>query len=141
RNGGRLRPGEWRALVHAYSSGHVADHEMSAFLMAAYLRGLDLDEAHALTDALLGLGAPLFSESSGVARMDIHSTGGVGDKAWLVVGPLVASLGVPVPMVLGRGCDPVGGPLEKLLAIPGFRTRLTPDEVRAQLDRIGCVMV
>lgn len=141
RNGGRIRPGEWRALVHAYSSGHVADHEMSAFLMAAYLRGLDLTEAHALTDALLGLGAPLFSPSSGVARIDLHSTGGVGDKAWLVVGPLVASLGVPVPMVLGGGGDPISGPLEKLLAIPGFRTRLTPDEVRTQLDRIGCVMV
>ncbi|HEU6451730.1 MAG TPA: thymidine phosphorylase [Gemmatimonadaceae bacterium] len=141
RNGGRLEPGEWRALVHAYSSGHVADHEMAAFLMAAYLRGLDLTEAHALLEALLGLGTPLFSSSTGAVRMDLHSTGGVSDKAWLVVGPLVASLGVPVPMVLGRGGDSIGGPLEKLLAIPGFRTRLTPDEARTQLDRRGCVIM
>jgi pyrimidine-nucleoside phosphorylase len=73
--------------------------------------------------------------------MDLHSTGGVSDKAWLVVAPLVASLGVRVPMVLGRGGDPVGGPLEKLLAIPGLRTRLTPDEARTQLDRLGCVIM
>lgn len=141
RNGGRLEPGEWRALVHAYSSGHVADHELAAFLMAAYLRGLDLAESRAMTDALLGLGAPLFPTSTGAARMDLHSTGGVGDKAWLVVGPLVASLGVPVPMVLGRGGDAAGGPLEKLLAIPGFRTCLTPAEARSQLERVGCVIM
>jgi pyrimidine-nucleoside phosphorylase len=141
RNGGRLEPGEWRALVHAYSSGHVADHEIAAFLMAAYLRGLDLSEAHALLEALLGLGTPLFPSSTGAVRMDLHSTGGVSDKAWLVVGPLVASLGVPFPMVLGRGGDPIGGPLEKLLAIPGFRTRLTPDEARMQLERRGCVIM
>jgi pyrimidine-nucleoside phosphorylase len=141
RNGGRLEPGEWRALVHAYSSGHVADHELAAFLMAAYLRGLDLTEARSLTDALLGLAVPLFPPSTGARRVDLHSTGGVGDKAWLVVAPLVASLGVPVPMMLGSGCDPVGGPLEKLLAIPGFRTGLSLAEAREQLDRVGCVLM
>ena len=139
RNGGRLEPGEWRALVHAYSSGHVADHELAAFLMAAYLRGLDLTEARALTEALLGLGEPLFASSPGAYRTDLHSTGGVGDKAWLVVAPLVASLGVPVPMMLGGGGDPIGGPLEKLLAIPGVRTDLSLAAARAQLERIGCV--
>ena len=127
RNGGRLEPGEWRALVHAYSSGHVADHELAAFLMAAYLRGLDLTEARALTEALLGLGVPLFTSSPDALRTDLHSTGGVGDKAWLVVAPLVAS--------------PIGGPLDKLLAIPGIRADLSLAAARAQLDRIGCVMM
>jgi thymidine phosphorylase len=141
RNGGRLEPGEWRALVHAYSSGHVADHELAAFLMAAYLRGLDLTEARALTEALLGLGVPLFPSSADVLRTDLHSTGGVGDKAWLVVAPLVASLGVPVPMMLGRGGDPIGGPLDKLLAIPGVRADLSLVAARAQIERIGCVMM
>ncbi|HET7621687.1 MAG TPA: thymidine phosphorylase [Gemmatimonadaceae bacterium] len=141
RNGGRLEPGEWRALVHAYSSGHVADHELAAFLMAAYLRGLDLTEAHSLTEALLGLAEPLFPTAAGAFRVDLHSTGGVGDKAWLVVAPLLASLGVPVPMMLGACCDPVGGPLQKLLAIPGFRTTLSLAEAREQLDRIGCVLM
>ena len=141
RNGGRLEPGEWRALVHAYSSGHVADHELAAFLMAAYLRGLDLTEARALTEALLGLGVPLFTSSPDALRTDLHSTGGVGDKAWLVVAPLVASLGVRVRMMLGRGGDPIGGPLDKLLAIPGIRADLSLAAARAQLDRIGCVMM
>jgi pyrimidine-nucleoside phosphorylase len=141
RNGGRLEPGEWRALVHAYSSGHVADHELAAFLMAAYLRGLDLTEARSLTEALLGLGVPLFPASTGTARTDLHSTGGVGDKAWLVVAPLVASLGVPVPMLLGSGGDPLGGPLAKLRAIPGVRTDLSLAAARAQLERIGCVLM
>jgi len=140
RNGGRLEPGEWRALVHAYSSGHVADHELAAFLMAAYLRGLDLTEAHSLTDALLGLGVPLFAPSSESARMDMHSTGGVGDKAWIAVAPLVASLGVSVPMTLCAACDLAGSPLEKLLAIPGFRTDLPASVAREQLDRVGCVI-
>ncbi len=140
RNGGRLEPGEWRALVHAYSSGHVADHELAAFLMAAYLRGLDLTEAHSLTEALLGLGVPLFASSTGAARLDLHSTGGVGDKAWLVVAPLVASIGVPIPMTLCTGCDLAGSQLEKLLAIPGFRTALSSDAARGQLDRVGCVI-
>jgi pyrimidine-nucleoside phosphorylase len=141
RNGGRLEPGEWRALMHAYSSGHVTDHELAAFLMAAYLRGLDLTEARSLTEALLGLGVPLFPSSPGAFRTDLHSTGGVGDKAWLVVAPLVASLGVPVPMMLGSGGDALGRPLDKLLAIPGVRTDLSLASARAQLERIGCVVI
>lgn len=140
RNGGRIEPGEWRALVHAYASGHVADHELAAFLMAAFLRGLDLNEARSLTDALLGLGQPLFAPSSGVPRVDLHSTGGVGDKAPLVVAPLVASLGVPVPMVVGSGAEPAGGTLDKLRAIPGFRTALSLSEARAQIEKVGCVI-
>lgn len=140
RNGGKIEPGEWRALVHAYASGHVTDHELAAFLMAAYLRGLDLAEARSLTEVLLGLGEPLFAPSSRTPRADLHSTGGVGDKASLVVAPLVASMGVPVPMMMGRGAEPGGGALERLQAIPGFRTDLSLSAARAQLERVGCVI-
>ena len=141
RNGGRIEPGEWRALVHAYASGHVADHELAAFLMATYLRGLDRQETLALTDALLGLGTPLFTPSPAAPRVDLHSTGGPGDKVPLVLAPLVASLGVPVPMMLGRTMDPYGSTLERLEAIPGFCTDVSPAAARSQLERVGCVMI
>lgn len=141
RNGGRIDPGEWRALIHAYASGHVADYELAAFLMATYLRGLDVAETLALTDALLGLGTPLFTPSLAAPRVDLHSTGGVGDKASLVLAPLVASLGVQVPMMLGRTMDPCGGTLERLEAIPGFRTGLSLAAARSQVERTGCVMM
>ena len=141
RNGGKIEAGEWRALVHAYASGHVADHELGAFLMATCLRGLDLTEARSLTDALLGLGEPLFTPAREMRRVDLHSTGGVGDKVSLVVVPLVASLGVPVPMAMGRGPEAGGGTLDKLRAIPGFRTDLSLSAARAQLERVGCVMM
>jgi pyrimidine-nucleoside phosphorylase len=141
RNGGRVEPGEWRALVHAYASGHVADHELAAFLMAAYLRGLDLAEARSLTEALLGLGEPLLALLPAMPRVDFHSTGGTGDKASLVVAPIVASLGVPVPMLLGRSMDAWGGTLDKLQAVPGVRTKLSLASAHAQLERVGCVMM
>lgn len=141
RDGGRVEPGEWRALVHAYASGHVAERQMAAFLMAVYLRGLDSSETRALTEALLGSGTGLFLPAPGTVRVGQHSTGGVGDKATLVLAPLVASLGVAVPMVLGRAIGGVCGTLDKLEAIPGVRTDLALSEARAQMERIGCVMM
>ena len=103
RDGGRVEPGEWRALALAYAAGHVPDYQMAAFLMAAYIRGLDRSETSALTDAMLASGATLDLAHLGVGRVDKHSTGGVGDKVSLVLAPLVASLGVAVPMMSGRG--------------------------------------
>lgn len=141
RNGGRIDPGEWRALIQAYASGHVADHELAAFLMATYLRGLDRQEVRALTEALLALGTPLFAPSREWPRVDVHSTGGVGDKVALVLAPLIASLGVPVPMVMGRGREPGGSTLDKLYSIPGLRTELSLAAARSQMERIGCVMM
>lgn len=141
RNGGRIDPGEWRALVHAYASGHVADYELAAFLMAVYLRGLDRSETRALTEALLALGAPLLPPSPDAARVDLQSTGGVGDKVALVVAPLVASLGVPVPMMMCGTRQLGGGTLERLEAIPGLRTELSLAAARSQLERVGCVMM
>jgi pyrimidine-nucleoside phosphorylase len=141
RDGGRLDAGEWRALVLAYASGHVPDYQMAAFLMAAYLRGLDATETSALTDAMLDSGKRLDLSHMTKGRVDKHSTGGVGDKVSIVLAPLVASLGVAVPMMSGRGLGHTGGTLDKLEAIPGFRTSLTLAEARALVERIGCALL
>lgn len=141
RDGGRIDPGEWRALTSAYAAGHVPDYQMAAFLMAAYIRGLDRAETNALTDAMLASGERLNLDHLGVGRVDKHSTGGVGDKVSLVLAPLVASLGVAVPMMSGRGLGHTGGTLDKLESIPGFRTTLTLAEATRQIERIGCAML
>jgi pyrimidine-nucleoside phosphorylase len=141
RDGGRLEPGEWRALMRAYVAGHVPDYQMAALLMAIFWRGLDRGETIALTDAMLTSGAVLPPSPSGAPRVDKHSTGGVGDKVSLVLAPLVAACGAQVPMMSGRGLGHTGGTLDKLESIPGFRTALTLAEASAQLDRVGCVLM
>lgn len=141
RDGGRLEPGEWRALTLAYAAGHIPDYQMAAFLMACFIRGMDRGETSALTDAMLESGERLRLTDLGVPRVDKHSTGGVGDKVSIVLAPLVASAGVAVPMMSGRGLGHTGGTLDKLESIPGFRTSLTLTEARAQLQRIGCAML
>src|SRR6188472_2663523 len=102
RDGARIEPGEWRALALAYARGHVPDYQMAALLMACFLRGLDRAETSALTEALLQRGDQLDLSDLGRARIDKHSSGGVGDKVSLILAPLVASLGVAVPMMSGR---------------------------------------
>ena len=141
RDGGHVEPGEWRALTSLYAAGHVPDYQMAAFLMAAFIRGLDRAETNALTDAMLATGARLSLDHLGVGRVDKHSTGGVGDKISLVLAPLVASLGVVVPMMSGRGLGHTGGTLDKLESIPGFRTSLSLAEATRQLERIGCALL
>ena len=141
RDGGRLDPGEWRALVRAYVAGHVPDYQMAALLMAIFWRGLDRTETAALTDAMMTSGATLSGMRNGTPRVDKHSTGGVGDKVSLVLAPLVAACGAHVPMMSGRGLGHTGGTLDKLEAIPGLRTSLTLQEAAAQLERVGCVLM
>jgi pyrimidine-nucleoside phosphorylase len=141
RDGGRIDPGEWRALILAYAAGHVPDYQMSALLMAALLRGLDHGETVAVTEAMIASGLRLDLAHIRQPRVDKHSTGGVGDKVSLVLAPLVASLGVAVPMMSGRGLGHTGGTLDKLESIPGMRTSLTIREAVAQLERIGCVLI
>ena len=141
RDGGKLDAGEWRALVNAYAAGHVPDYQMAAFLMACFLRGLDRTETAALTEAMLNSGARFDLASIGKPRLDKHSTGGVGDKVSLVLAPLVSALGVAVPMVSGRGLGHTGGTLDKLESIPGFRTDLSLDQARAQIEAIGCALI
>ena len=135
----RIEPAEWHALISAYVAGEIPDYQMAALLMAAYLNGLDTDETVALTTAMMSSGKAL--PKRGARRIDKHSTGGVGDKVSLVLAPLVASMGLTVPMISGRGLGHTGGTLDKLDAIPGFRTDLTLDQAAAQLDRIGCVLI
>ena len=141
RDGGRLDPGEWRALILAYAAGHVPDYQMAAFLMAAFLNGLDRAETGALTDAMLASGRTLEVAQLDMPRVDKHSTGGVGDKVSIVLAPLIACLGVAVPMMSGRGLGHTGGTLDKLEAIPGMRTSLSLDDARQQLARVGCVLM
>jgi len=141
RDGARIEPGEWRALALAYAKGHVPDYQMAALLMACFLQGLDRGETAALTEAMLLSGDRLERPENGRPRIDKHSTGGVGDKVSLVLAPLIASLGVDVPMMSGRSLGHTGGTLDKLESIPGFRTDLTLAEARAQIELLGCAMM
>src|SRR5947207_6091465 len=141
RDGGALTPAEWRELIALYTAGGVPDYRMSALVMAVLWRGLEPAELGALTDAMLTAGDRLSFDRWSVPRIDKHSTGGVGDKVSLVLAPLVATCGVAVPMMSGRGLGHTGGTLDKLEAIPGFRTALSLAEVRAQVMKIGCAMI
>jgi pyrimidine-nucleoside phosphorylase len=141
RDGERLEPGELRELILAYSAGHVPDYQMAALLMAIYFRGLDRAEMNELMDAMLESGKRLDLSRLPVPRLDKHSTGGVGDKVSLILAPLIASIGVAVPMMSGRGLGHTGGTLDKLDSIPGFRTSLSLAEAEEQVTRIGCAML
>ena len=140
RDGGHVEPGEWRALANAYATGHVPDYQMAAFLMACFLRGLDRGETHSLTDAMLHSGESLDLADLGRGRVDKHSTGGVGDKVSLVLAPLIASLGVAVPMMSGRGLGHTGGTLDKLESIPGFETQMSLARARELLETLNCAL-
>jgi pyrimidine-nucleoside phosphorylase len=141
RDGGALTAEEWSALIAEYTAGRVPDYQLSALLMAVVLRGLERHEVNALTQAMLASGARLSFDGWAVPRVDKHSTGGVGDKVSLVLAPLVASCGVAVPMMSGRGLGHTGGTLDKLEAIPGFRTDLSLVDAKAQLQRLQCVLI
>ena len=141
RDGGRIEAGEWRALMNAYAAGHVPDYQMAAFLMACFLRGLDRSETSALTEAMLRSGDTLDLAYLNKPRIDKHSTGGVGDKVSIVLAPLIASLGVAVPMMSGRGLGHTGGTLDKLESIPGFRTDLSLAEAKQLLETLDCALI
>jgi pyrimidine-nucleoside phosphorylase len=141
RDGGALTPEEWSALVAGYTAGRIPDYQMSALLMAVIFRGLERAELAALTDAMIASGQRLSFEGWSTPRIDKHSTGGVGDKVSLVLAPLVAACGVAVPMMSGRGLGHTGGTLDKLEAIPGFRTDLSLPEAKAQLQKLGAVLI
>src|SRR5579884_2609718 len=141
RDGGELSPAEIEAVISGYTRGDFPDYQMSAWLMAALIRGMSKAELATLTEAMLHSGQVLdFSELAG-PKVDKHSTGGVGDKTSLVLAPLVASGGVYVPMISGRGLGHTGGTLDKLEAIPGFNVNFTLAEFRRTLARVGCAMI
>src|SRR5258706_276469 len=138
RDGGKLTPEEWSAIVAEYTAGRIPDYQMSALLMASYLRGLERTELAALTDAMLASGQRLSFDGWATPRIDKHSTGGVGDKVSLVLGPLVAACGVAVPMMSGRGLGHTGGTLGKLQSIPRFRTNLPLSQAKGPGPKLGC---
>ncbi|MBP6772608.1 MAG: thymidine phosphorylase [Gemmatimonadaceae bacterium] len=141
RDGGRIAPDEWRQLMNAYAADGVPDYQMAALAMAIFFQGLDRAETVALTDAMLHSGAMLDLSHLPAQRVDKHSTGGVGDKVSLILAPLVASLGVAVPMMSGRGLGHTGGTLDKLDSIPGFRSDLSLARATELLERIGCALI
>ncbi len=125
RDGYPLPVGAWTGALADYLADRVPDYQMAALLMAVVWRGLAPAELAELTRAMLESGDRLLPAAPGRSRVDKHSTGGVGDKTSLVLAPLVASCGVEVPMMSGRGLGHTGGTTDKLEAIPGFRTDLT----------------
>ena len=141
RDGHALQPAQWSELIREYTAGRVPDYQMSALLMAVVWRGLAPEELAALTDAMIESGDRLRFDGLAQQRVDKHSTGGVGDKVSLILAPMVASCGVAVPMMSGRGLGHTGGTLDKLESIAGFRTGLSLRETEAQIERLGCAML
>jgi pyrimidine-nucleoside phosphorylase len=141
RNGGTLSTEEIHQVIGGYTSGAVPDYQMAALLMAIYFRGMNRRETLDLTHALMTSGEILdLSEVPG-PKIDKHSTGGVGDKISLVAAPLAAAAGITVPMLSGRGLGHTGGTLDKLEAIPGFRTALRREEFLAGVGEIGIAIM
>jgi pyrimidine-nucleoside phosphorylase len=141
RDGQELAPDELAHFLHAYAEGRIGDDQMAAFLMAVFFRGLSPAELATMVDVMLHSGAVVDLTDVAGIKVDKHSTGGVGDKVSLVLAPLVASLGVPVPMMSGRALGHSGGTVDKLESIPGFRTDLSLDEYCRQMERIGCALI
>jgi len=135
RDGKQLSPEEIQFFISSYMKEEITDYQMSALLMAIYLRGMDYMETSALTKAYLESGNQIDLSDIPGFKVDKHSTGGVGDKVSIILAPLVASLGVPVPMISGRGLGHSGGTLDKLESIPGFKTNLSVDKFRELLKK------
>lgn len=142
RTGEPVAPEAFRRFLSGYLDGSVEDSQMAAFLMAVCFNGLSEDELAVLVDAMIGSGETLDRAAGPPGpRVDKHSTGGVGDKVSLALAPLAAEMGLVVPMISGRGLGHTGGTLDKLEAIPGFRTRLPLDRFHRVLRETGCAMI
>jgi pyrimidine-nucleoside phosphorylase len=142
RNGEELAADDLAGLVLAYARDEVPDYQMAAWCMAVYFRGLTSRETYALTDAMIRSGETLdLAGALGRRVVDKHSTGGVGDKSSIAVGPIVAACGVPFGKMSGRGLGHTGGTLDKLESIPGFRVELTTEEFVAQVRELGLAIV
>jgi pyrimidine-nucleoside phosphorylase len=141
RNGEELAGDELRELVLAYVREEVPDYQMAAFCMAVWFRGLSPAETHALTEAMVASGETIDLSALGRRVVDKHSTGGVGDKASLVIGPVVAACGVPFAKMSGRGLGHTGGTLDKLESIPGMTIELTHDAFVRQVREVGMAIV
>lgn len=141
RNGGELNGDEIRFFVEGYTNGSVPDYQAAAFCMAVYFQGMTEKETSELTLAMAESGDQIDLSGIDGFTVDKHSTGGVGDKTSLIVAPIVASCGGKVAKMSGRGLGHTGGTVDKLEAIPNFRTELTPDEFIKQVNNIGLCIV
>ena len=140
RDGHELSQGDIESLIAGSLDGTVSDEQLAAWAMAVYFQGMTDRETAWLTDAMLQSGATLRWPGASGPHVDKHSTGGIGDKASLILAPLLACHGLRVPMLSGRGLGPTGGTLDKLESIPGFRTDLSLDEIETLVDSVGCVI-
>jgi len=142
RDGAELSADELSELMLGYAKGEIPDYQLAAFSMAVYFRGLTSAETYALTDALIKTGETVdLHDALGRKVVDKHSTGGVGDKTSIAVGPIVAACGVPFGKMSGRGLGHTGGTLDKLESIPGFRVELTTEELIDQVRAVGLAIV
>jgi pyrimidine-nucleoside phosphorylase len=142
RDGEKIPAGELSELILEYARGNVPDYQLAAFCMAVYFRGLDGAETFALTEAMIRSGETIDLHGAlGRKVVDKHSTGGVGDKTSLAVGPVVAACGVPFGKMSGRGLGHTGGTLDKLESIPGFRVELSTEEFLEQVRDVGLAII
>ncbi|MFZ0834848.1 MAG: thymidine phosphorylase, partial [Mycobacterium sp.] len=140
RDGGHLSADAIDWVVHSYTHGEVADEQMSALLMAIFLRGMDRDEIARWTSAMVASGERFDFSDVGRPTVDKHSTGGVGDKLTLTVVPVVVACGGAVPQAAGRGLGHTGGTLDKLESIAGFTAELSKDRIGQQLRDVGAAV-
>jgi pyrimidine-nucleoside phosphorylase len=141
RDGGQLDRAAIDAFIAGVTDGSLPDYQTSAMLMAILLRGMSPEETSSLTDAMVRSGVRVTYRGIDGIPVDKHSTGGVGDKTSLILAPLAAACGAHVPMMSGRGLGHTGGTLDKLEAIPGFRTGLSLEELKAAVSSIGCALI
>src|SRR5690349_16164926 len=141
RDGEELNAEEIAFLVDGYTRGEIPDYQMSAFLMATFYSGMSDREVSSLTEVMIRSGEVLDLSSIPGVKVDKHSTGGVGDTTSLVSAPIAAAAGVIVPMISGRALGHTGGTLDKLEAIPGFRTDLTIAEFTEQISRLKLAFI
>lgn len=141
RDAKKLTRAEINFLISAYTQNRIPDYQFASFLMAVYFQGMDSDETTDLMQSMMHSGKVLNLSTITKPKIDKHSTGGVGDKVSLILAPLVASCGVCVPMISGRGLGHTGGTLDKLESIPGLRTNLSVKRFKRQLKNIGVAMI
>lgn len=141
RDGGTLSDEEIRFIISGFTCGEIPDYQMSAFAMAVFYRGMTDHETAVLTDAMMHSGDTIDLSRFGDRTVDKHSTGGVGDKTTLILAPIVSCLGGKMAKMSGRGLGHTGGTVDKLEAIPGFRTTLSGEDFMAQVDRIGVAVI